>query len=44
LGQYGIASSDLDTIVDKAAQASSMKGNPIPLTRPDLLEILKSAL
>ena len=44
LAAYGIEEKDFTEIVEKASQASSMKGNPIELTRGELLEILQKAL
>lgn len=44
LGQYGITSADLEGIAQKAARASSMKGNPIALTHAEIVGILESAL
>ena len=44
LSAYGIAATDLDDLAAKAAQTSSMKGNPIPLTHDELLEIATRAL
>lgn len=44
LGAYGIDTSDLEEIAGKAAQASSMKGNPIKLTADELVGILSGAL
>ena len=44
LRSYGIADEHLVVLVEKAAQASSMKGNPIPLTSQELEEILAAAL
>ncbi len=44
LGQYGLRPSDLPAIVKAAAASSSMKGNPILLNEPELLEILAAAL
>ncbi len=41
---YGIRREDFPEIVEKSAQASSMKGNPIALTRDELTEILERAL
>ncbi len=43
LRKYGVAESDLDVLVEKAAQASSMKGNPIVLTGEELREIVSRA-
>ena len=44
LGTYGILPDDVAALCDKAAQASSMKGNPLVLTPDELREILKCAL
>jgi alcohol dehydrogenase class IV len=44
LGVYGIGSDAVDDLVEKSAKASSMKANPIVLTRDELLEILRRAL
>lgn len=44
LADYGIKEGDLATIVAKSKDASSMKGNPILLSEPELLEVLKKAL
>ena len=44
LAEYGIKEEDLSTIVAKSKDASSMKGNPILLTEPEMLEVLKKAL
>jgi len=44
LRSYGVAESDLALLVAKAAQASSMKGNPIVLTEEELREIIARAL
>lgn len=44
LRAYGVTSADLDDVCAKAAQTSSMKGNPIPLTNEDLREIAQRAL
>jgi alcohol dehydrogenase class IV len=43
IATYGIAKSDTDTIVEKAALASSMKGNPITLNPEELASILRAA-
>jgi len=40
LGTYGISPADAAVLCDKAAQASSMKGNPLALTPDELREIL----
>jgi alcohol dehydrogenase class IV len=44
LRAYGIADSDVPDIVEKAARASSMKANPIVLTREELTGVLNAAL
>lgn len=44
LRTYGLATSDIPTLVEQAARASSMKANPLPLTADELAEILTRAL
>ncbi|MDF7798510.1 iron-containing alcohol dehydrogenase [Pontiellaceae bacterium B1224] len=44
LSEFGIKESDFPAIVAKARNASSMKGNPIPLTDEELLSILNTSL
>lgn len=44
LRSYGIGAEHADEICDKAAAASSMKANPIVLTREELRELLERAL
>jgi alcohol dehydrogenase class IV len=44
LARYGTAERDVETLVEKAAQASSMKGNPVALTGEELAEILRLAM
>jgi alcohol dehydrogenase class IV len=44
LGAYGIRESDVPALVEKAAQASSMKANPIQLTADELADVLLRAL
>ncbi len=44
LGAYGVAPQDVDAVVERAAQASSMKGNPIVLQPAELREMLLAAL
>jgi alcohol dehydrogenase class IV len=44
LRTYGITDQDISTIVDKAAQSNSMKGNPLPLSREELTDIVSHAL
>jgi alcohol dehydrogenase class IV len=44
LRAYGIAESDVPELVSKAAAASSMKGNPVLLSREELTEVLRTTL
>jgi len=44
LSFYGITSADSGALVDQAAKASSMKANPIVLTREEMTEALERAL
>ena len=44
LSAYGITAADVPGIVERAAKASSMRGNPITLTREELAEIVTRAL
>jgi alcohol dehydrogenase class IV len=44
LRTYGVSESDLPVLVEKASQASSMKGNPVALSREQLREIIARAL
>ena len=44
LAAHGVTPADLPTIAAKAAQASSMKGNPINLEPDELSAILAAAL
>ncbi len=44
LRAYGVAESDIGTLVDEAAKASSMKANPISLTHEELTEALQRSL
>jgi alcohol dehydrogenase class IV len=43
LRTYGVTENDLALLVKKAAQASSMKANPIVLTNEELTEVLQAA-
>ncbi len=43
LSEYGIQPADIPALCEKAARASSMKGNPISLTPSELAEILHAA-
>jgi alcohol dehydrogenase class IV len=44
LRTYGVRQQDLETLVEKAAKSSSMKGNPIVLTVDELSEIIARAV
>lgn len=44
LSSYGMVAADIPAISEKAARASSMKGNPITLTAEELEQILQAAL
>jgi alcohol dehydrogenase class IV len=44
LGVYGVKSDDIPVLVSRAAEASSMKGNPIALTTEELEEIIRRAI
>jgi alcohol dehydrogenase class IV len=44
LAAYGLTAQLIPDIVDKAAKASSMKANPIPLSADELTAILRNAL
>jgi len=44
LRDWGITESQVELIVEKAAQASSMKGNPVQLEAGELKQILMDAL
>jgi alcohol dehydrogenase class IV len=44
LRTYGLTEADVPAVVEKAAQASSMKANPLPLTRDELADALRQAL
>jgi alcohol dehydrogenase class IV len=44
LSEYQLRSGDIPVVVEKAAKASSMQGNPIKLTADELREILEQAL
>jgi alcohol dehydrogenase class IV len=44
LRDYGVTQGDVPVLVEKAAQANSMKGNPIVLTKEELREIISRAL
>src|SRR5262249_5234698 len=44
LSSYGMSEEHVAVVADKAAAASSMKGNPLPLTPAELEDILTQAL
>lgn len=44
LRTYGLVHSQIPELVAKAAQASSMKANPLPLTTSELTEVIEQAL
>lgn len=44
LKTYGIREEDVPALVTEAAKASSMKGNPLPLTPEELREVLMRSL
>jgi alcohol dehydrogenase class IV len=44
LRAYGVTTADIPLIAARAADASSMKGNPIKLTREELEEIVRRAM
>jgi alcohol dehydrogenase class IV len=44
LHAHGVERSQIPALVEKAARANSMKGNPIPLTSQELTEIAERAL
>ena len=44
LGSYGITPDHADELVQKATAASSMKGNPLPLTADEMKQALLAAL
>lgn len=43
LANYGFRTDEIPLIVEKSAQASSMKGNPLKLTQPEMEAILERA-
>ena len=44
LSTIGVTTQDHEILAEKAARASSMKGNPIPLTKDELLMILQKSM
>ncbi|MGB6694302.1 MAG: iron-containing alcohol dehydrogenase, partial [Terracidiphilus sp.] len=43
LRAWGIAEADLPVVAEKAARASSMKSNPLPLSSDEILAVLSAA-
>jgi alcohol dehydrogenase class IV len=44
LGAYGVTAADIPLLASRAAEANSMKGNPIKLTGEELEEIIGRAI
>lgn len=44
LSDYGITEEDLPSLVERAKQTSSMRGNPIPLTDQEIGEIVRQSM
>ncbi len=44
LAELGVSREDFETITEKSSRASSMKGNPIPLSKDEMFAILEKAL
>ncbi|HSR88562.1 MAG TPA: iron-containing alcohol dehydrogenase [Pontiella sp.] len=44
LEDFGITEADIPALVSKGRQASSMKGNPVPLTDDELIAVLQASL
>ena len=44
LRTWGVTEADLPGVVEKAARASSMQANPLPLTSQELLAVVAAAL
>ncbi|HZO87661.1 MAG TPA: iron-containing alcohol dehydrogenase [Chthonomonadaceae bacterium] len=44
LSAYGVTPADFSELIDKAARASSMQANPLPLTEAEMREILQRAV
>jgi alcohol dehydrogenase class IV len=43
LGAFGVTREDFPELIDQAARSSSMKGNPIELTREEMAQVLSRA-
>jgi alcohol dehydrogenase class IV len=44
LRTYGLGEADIDTLIDQASRASSMKANPIALTEGELRGVIVQVL
>ena len=44
LRAWGVTEADLPGVAEKAAKASSMQANPLPLTEEELIAVVRSAL
>jgi alcohol dehydrogenase class IV len=44
LREHGLTAAEIPAVVEKAAAASSMKANPLPLTRAELTQVLEHSL
>ena len=44
LSEFGMKEADIPEVVEKSEKSSSMKGNPVALTKDELYEILQNAL
>jgi alcohol dehydrogenase class IV len=44
LGAYGLITADFPDLIEKSGKSSSMQGNPIQLSSPEMTEILERAL
>jgi alcohol dehydrogenase class IV len=44
LRSYGLSKDSLPLLIEKSMQASSMKGNPVPLLREEIADIIQRAL
>lgn len=44
LSDYGVSEADLPSLVDRAKQTSSMKGNPVPLLDDEIAEVIRRSM
>ncbi len=44
LSDYGITEADLPSLVERAKQTSSMKGNPVPLLDEEIAEVIRRSM